>query len=99
MTTYNWQEIEKGEVCQAFAKLVESWDYSEAIECLSYEKTRRVAVYDMFITHSPCKMCALDIIDAGIKRVVFKNQYRDTTGIQLLKEHGIIVEQLVDNVN
>lgn len=55
---------------------------------------------DMFITHSPCKMCALDIIDAGIKRVVFKNQYRDTTGIQLLKEHGMIVEQLtVDNQN
>ena len=47
MTTYNWQQIEKGEVCQAFAKLVESWDYSEAIECLSYEKTRRVVVYDM----------------------------------------------------
>lgn len=55
---------------------------------------------DMFITHSPCKMCALDIIDAGIKRVVFQNQYRDTTGIQLLKEHGVIVEQLtVDSQN
>lgn len=49
---------------------------------------------DMYITHSPCKMCCLDIIDAGIKRVVFKESYRDTSGIEILKQHGIIVEQL-----
>ena len=49
---------------------------------------------DMYITHSPCKMCCLDIIDAGIKRVVFKESYRDTSGIEILKQQGIIVEQL-----
>lgn len=49
---------------------------------------------DMYITHSPCKMCCLDIIDAGIKRVIFKKSYRDTSGIEILKQHGIIVEQL-----
>ena len=49
---------------------------------------------DMYITHSPCKMCCLDIIDAGITRVVFKQDYRDMSGVQLLKQHGIIVEQL-----
>ena len=47
MTTYNWQQIEKGEVCQAFAKLVESWDYSEVIECLSYENSGILAIYRM----------------------------------------------------
>lgn len=47
MSTYDWQNIEKGEVCQSFAKLVDSWNYSENIECLSYEKTDRVAVYNM----------------------------------------------------
>jgi dCMP deaminase len=49
---------------------------------------------DMYITHSPCKMCCLDIIDAGIKRIVFKESYRDTSGIEILKQHGIIVEQI-----
>ena len=52
---------------------------------------------EMFVTHSPCKMCALDIIDAGIKRVVYQTEYRDRAGINLLKEHDIIVEQLIDN--
>lgn len=39
-------------------------------------------------------MCALDIIDAGIKRVVYKEEYRDRSGLNLLKEHDIIVEQI-----
>jgi len=52
---------------------------------------------EMFVTHSPCEMCALDIIDAGIKRVVYKTEYRDRAGINLLKEHSIIVEQMIDN--
>lgn len=34
---------------------------------------------------SPCKMCALDIIDAGIKRVVYKTEYRDRAGNQPTK--------------
>lgn len=49
---------------------------------------------EMFVTHSPCKMCCLDIIDAGIKRVVYKTDYRDTSGIDILRNHGIIVEKL-----
>ena len=49
---------------------------------------------DLFVTHSPCKMCCLDIIDAGIKRVVYKNDYRDLSGIEILKQHGIIVEKI-----
>ena len=49
---------------------------------------------DMFITHSPCKMCCLDIIDSGIKRVVYKSSYRDQLGLDILKQHGILVEQI-----
>lgn len=54
---------------------------------------------DLFVTHSPCKMCCLDIIDSGIKRVIYKTEYRDTSGLNILRDHGIIVEQLnVDDV-
>ena len=37
------------------------------------------------------------IAQAGINRVVYKEEYRDVSGIALLKEHGVIVEQLIDN--
>ena len=49
---------------------------------------------EMFVTHSPCKMCALDIIDAGIKRVVYGQEYRDESGIDILQKHGVVVEKL-----
>lgn len=48
----------------------------------------------MYITHSPCKHCCLDIIDAGIKRVVYLHQYRDVSGIDLLNKYDVICEQI-----
>lgn len=51
----------------------------------------------IYITLSPCSACSAMIAQAGIKRVVYQEEYRDSSGINLLKEHGIIVEQLIDN--
>lgn len=48
----------------------------------------------LFCTHSCCKFCAMDIVDAGIKAVYYKEQYRDTEGIDYLKKNGIIVQQI-----
>ena len=48
----------------------------------------------MFVTHSPCKLCALEIIDSGIKEVFYKYDYRDSTGVELLKKYGIRVEKM-----
>ena len=50
----------------------------------------------IYISLSPCASCSAMIAQAGIKRVVYKEEYRDRSGINLLKEHGIIVEQLGD---
>jgi dCMP deaminase len=48
----------------------------------------------VFVTHSPCKHCALQMIDAKVTNVYYKYEYRDNTGIDLLKKYGIIVEQM-----
>lgn len=40
---------------------------------------------DMFITHLPCIDCAKLIFGSGIKRVFYKNEYRDTKGLDFLK--------------
>ncbi len=45
----------------------------------------------MYITASPCIECAKLIIQAGIKRVVYCDQYRNSDGIELLKRAGIEV--------
>ena len=48
----------------------------------------------IYITTSPCSSCSAMIAQAGIKRVVYKEEYRDVSGINLLKENDIIVEQI-----
>lgn len=51
----------------------------------------------LYTTLSCCTACSAMIAQAGVERVVYKEEYRDRSGINLLIEHDIIVEQLVDN--
>jgi dCMP deaminase len=48
----------------------------------------------MFITHAPCLDCAKLIYQSGIGSVLYRNSYRDTSGITFLKKSGINVEQV-----
>lgn len=43
----------------------------------------------LYITLSPCRQCAKAIINGGIDRVVYRDVYRDTSGIELLRAHKI----------
>ena len=48
----------------------------------------------LYVTSSPCLECAKLIIQAGIRRVVFTENYRVEDGINLLKRAGIEVKQV-----
>mgnify|MGYP001458522005 CR=1 FL=1 len=48
----------------------------------------------LYVTSSPCLECAKLIIQAGIKRVVFADNYRLEDGINLLKKANIEVIQV-----
>ncbi len=48
----------------------------------------------MYVTASPCIECAKLIIQSGIKRVVYGENYRLTDGIELLERAGIEVVYL-----
>jgi dCMP deaminase len=43
----------------------------------------------LYITLSPCKECSKLIHQAGIKRVVFANKYKDETGLKFLQKAGV----------
>lgn len=47
----------------------------------------------VYVTLSPCVPCSAMLINAGIKKLIYKDEYRDTSGIQLLHQHGITVEK------
>ena len=47
----------------------------------------------LYVTLSPCRMCAKAIINAGIDRVVYTTGYRDDSGLKILEESGIEICQ------
>ena len=48
----------------------------------------------LYVTASPCVECAKLIIQAGIGRVVYRDEYRLTDGVDLLRRAGIQVEKI-----
>ena len=47
----------------------------------------------LYVTASPCMECAKLIIQSGISRVVYSEEYRITDGLDLLRRAGIKVEK------
>ena len=48
----------------------------------------------LYVTASPCLECSKLIIQSGIRRVVYRDEYRLTDGVDLLRRAGIEVEQV-----
>ena len=52
----------------------------------------------MYVTSSPCIECAKLIIQAGIRRVVYSELYRNADGVELLKRAGIEVVHVDEEI-
>lgn len=51
----------------------------------------------MYLTHSPCPVCAKCIVNAGIEKVLYIKDYEpDMSGIEILKACGVEVKKLND---
>ena len=47
----------------------------------------------MFLTHAPCIDCAKQVFTAGIRKVIYKNDYRSDKGVVFLQQCGIGVDR------
>lgn len=43
----------------------------------------------LYVTMSPCRHCAKAIINSGISEVIYHHEYRDLSGVELLRSVGI----------
>lgn len=43
----------------------------------------------LYVTMSPCRMCAKAIVNAGIKHVIYDVEYRDRSGLDVLESAGV----------
>jgi dCMP deaminase len=58
--------------------------------------TNNAAGSTLYITLSPCKECCKLILQSGIRRMVYIDEYKDRTGIDFLKTAGLEVVQISD---
>ena len=81
-TSYNW--VTKDEVIHAEAN---------AISKLARDGESGNGA-SLFCTHAPCIHCAKLIYGAGIKKVYYRDTYRDTLGVDFLEKCNIEVEHV-----
>ena len=71
--------------------------HAEANAILKVAKsTNNCSGATLYLTHSPCKDCSKLIHQSGIKRVVYHNEYKDTSGVDFLRKSGVEVELIED---
>lgn len=69
--------------------------HAEANAILKVAKSTQNALGGtLYISLSPCRECSKLIIQAGIKRVVYLNEYKDRSGIDFLKSLAIEVDHV-----
>jgi dCMP deaminase len=56
--------------------------------------TRSLHGATIYLTHAPCMKCARMLAGANISNLVYRHQYRDRSGIDLLIKRGVVVEQV-----
>src|SRR3989338_7282562 len=82
-------------------KEIDWYEYEESCVCIHAEQNAVIqAAYQgistknatLYSTVSPCSSCAKMIINAGIKKVIYKDTHHDKGGIKFLKKAGVEVE-------
>ena len=48
----------------------------------------------LFCTHACCYFCAVDIVDSGIKKFYYREDYRSEEGLQYLEKNGVLVYKI-----
>lgn len=47
----------------------------------------------VYVTLAPCVQCSAMMVQAGVRRLVYKTPYRDTSGLALLEGSGVRIQQ------
>lgn len=47
----------------------------------------------IYVTSSPCFNCAVAIVNAGIREVIYLEEYRDPSGLELLRDANIVTRK------
>lgn len=83
------------EVCEHNDETLPTVRHAEAaaLEKL-YLSTETSEGAEVFVSLSPCLFCSIKMVAAKVNKVYYRHLYRDTSGIEYLKQNGVKVEQI-----
>ena len=84
---HNIPSGERHELCRALHA-----EQNAIIQAARIENTTDGAT--IYVTNQPCVICAKMCINAGIKRIVYKDSYPDALSLEMLGEAGIELVKL-----
>ena len=96
LTGYNGNYSGGGNVCEDEYGMTKPTVIHSELNCVLRAAKEGISVLDstLYVTLSPCQSCASMLIQAGIQRVVYLQQYRCSEGLDLLRKAGIIVNKM-----
>jgi len=64
------------------------------LNCIMKAAREGVSCVDstVYVTLAPCVQCAAMMLQAGVKRVIYMQEYRDNSGIKLLQESNVVIQ-------
>ena len=80
-------------LCRAGGKYTCAHAEANAIAKCTAVDSRKV----FFCTLSPCVTCAALIINSGVSAVYYVEEYKDTSGLKMLRDAGIYVQCISDD--
>lgn len=85
-------EFLNGPLEDEFGKTLPETRHAEKSALMGLTKSNESAVGSvLFCTHACCKFCSIDIIDSGITKVYYRNEYRSTEGLDYLRANNVEV--------
>jgi dCMP deaminase len=102
LTGYNGTAVGRPNDCEVFQTVHDSEPVyvtkpeviHAELNCIMKAAREGVSCVDatVYVTLAPCVQCAAMMLQAGVKRVVYLQQYRDDSGVKLLQESNVVVE-------
>ena len=83
-------------VCEAEDGSTAWYTRHAEIACLDkiQRSTESTIGAEMMITHKPCLPCCIKIVEAGIKKVYYRHEYRCNSGVEYLLSKDVTVVQI-----
>lgn len=95
ITLQTWTLTEE-EYRKKHHEFADKYEIHAEMNCLGFalKNNTDITGAQLYLTTSPCLNCCKLILTSGIREVYYLEKYDDTSGVEYLRQNGIVCEQI-----